>query len=90
MSLRLKLFATYSLVVVVTLIFALLGSAVLLRQYANRLAADSLDNTARPISVQLTALVRGSATLPDVIDSLQEQADTNNVSIFFTDLAGEV
>jgi signal transduction histidine kinase len=89
-SLRLKLFATYSLVVVVTLIFALLGSAVLLRQYANRLAQDSLDNTARPISVQLTALVRGSATLVDVIDSLQEQADTNDVTIFFADSAGEI
>jgi signal transduction histidine kinase len=90
MSLRLKLFATYSLVVVVTLIFALLGSAVLLRQYADRLASDNLDKTALPISVQLAALVRGSATLADVVDSLQEQATTNGVHIFIADQAGAI
>jgi two-component system, OmpR family, sensor kinase len=90
MSLRLKLFLTYTLIVVVALFFALLGSAVLLRQYADRLAADSLDDTARPISVQLGALVRGSATLVDVIGSLQEQADINNVNIYFTDASGEI
>ena len=90
MSLRLKLFVTYSLVVVVTLVFALLGSALLLRQYADRLASDNLDKTALPISVQLAALVRGSATLADVVDSLQEQANTSDVTILIADQAGEV
>ncbi len=90
MSLRLKLFFTYSLVVVVTLFIAALGSAVLLREFANRAAINSLEDTARPISVQLTNLVRGSATLPAVIESLQEQADTNGVHIFFADNAGDI
>ena len=90
MSLRLKLFFTYSLVVVVTLMIAALGSAVLLREYANRAALNSLEDTARPISVQLTNLVRGSATLAAVIESLQEQADTNGVHIFFADNTGDI
>jgi signal transduction histidine kinase len=90
MSLRLKLFGSYSLVVVFTLVFALLGSAVLLRQYADRLASDNLDKTALPISVQLAALVRGSATLTDVVNNLQEQADTNEIYILITDQGGEV
>ena len=90
MSLRLKLFFTYSLVVVVTLMIAALGSAVLLREYANRAALNSLEDTARPISVQLTNLVRGSATLAAVVESLQEQADTNGVHIFFADNTGDI
>jgi len=90
MSLRLKLFLTHSLVVVVTLVIAALGSAVLLREYANRVALNSLEDTARPISVQLANLVRGSATLAQVVESLQEQADINGVHIFFADAAGDV
>src|SRR5512141_557339 len=85
MSLRLKLFASYALVVVVTVLAAALGSTLLFRQQANRLALDNLQNTARPISIQLGALVRGEATLAEVVANLQEQADNNGVYIFFTD-----
>ncbi|MGI2336488.1 MAG: ATP-binding protein [Dehalogenimonas sp.] len=90
MSIRLKLFITYSLAVIFTLALAALGSTVLLRGYADRLALENLRDTARPISVQLIALVRGDAATTELIDNLQEQADINNVYIFFVSRTGSV
>jgi signal transduction histidine kinase len=90
LSLKVRLFATYALVVVVTLTIAALGSGFLLRDYAGNLALKSLEDTARPISVQLLNLVRGEATLLEVVDTLQEQADENGVHILFLDDAGAV
>jgi signal transduction histidine kinase len=90
LSLKVRLFATYTLVVVVTLTIAALGSGFLLRDYAGSLALKSLEDTARPISVQLVNLVRGEATLLEVVATLQEQADGNDVHILFLDDAGAV
>ncbi len=90
MSLKVRLFATYALVVAVTLTIAALGSGFLLRDYAGSLALKSLEDTARPISVQLVNLVRGEASLLEVVATLQEQADGNGVHILFLDDAGAV
>jgi signal transduction histidine kinase len=89
-SLRLKLFFTYALVVVVTLLIAALGSAVLVRQYADNLALERLDDAARPISVQVTALIRGNVTLPELIQNMQEQADASGMYILWSDTSGDL
>ncbi|MEL7563177.1 HAMP domain-containing sensor histidine kinase [Dehalogenimonas sp. 4OHTPN] len=90
MSLRLKLFLTYSLVVIVTLFTAALGSAVLVRQYADRLAMERLDDAARPISVQVAALIRGNVTLAELVENMQAQADASGMHILWSDADGNL
>ncbi len=90
MSLRLKLFLTYGLVVVVTLFIAAIGSAVLVRQYADRLALERLDDAALPISIQVSALIRGNTTLGELVDNMQEQADASGMYILWSDTSGNL
>jgi len=89
-SLRLRLFATYATVVVVTLAVVALGMSVLLRSYADRLSDERLELTTRPIQVQVASLVRNDATQQELFNALQEQADNNNIYLLFADSSGNI
>jgi two-component system, OmpR family, sensor kinase len=90
MSLRLRLFLTYGIVVLVSLIVVAIGLTVLLRSYADRISRERLELTARPIQVQVTLLVRNNATQQELFDALQEQADNNQVYLLFADSSGNL
>ena len=77
MSLRLKLFRSYAILVLVFVAVIALGVALLLRGVVDTQALVGLDDMTRPISVQLGALIRGNVTQQQLLSSLQEQADKN-------------
>jgi len=81
MSLRMRLFLTYSLIVVICLGLVALSVTVILRGYRDRLASERLDNIALPIYVQVVSLVRGDTTFADLWANLEEQAQNNDVYI---------
>lgn len=90
MSLRWRLFLTYSIVVLVALVLISLSLTVLLRGYADRQSLARLDDMTRPIYVQIVALIRGNVTPLQLLSSLQEQADKNGAYILLTDDAGDI
>jgi signal transduction histidine kinase len=90
MSLRLRLFLTYGVVVLVSLITVGFGLSILLRAYADRTSRERLELTARPIQVQVTLMVRDNATQQELFDALQEQSDNNKVYLLFADSSGNL
>jgi len=90
MSLRARLFATYTLIVIICISLIALSVTVLLQNYRDRLAMERLDNIARPIYVQVTSLVRGQVTSRDLWTNLQEQAEKNEVYILLGSSAGNI
>ena len=90
MSLRLRLFLTYGIVVLVSLFVVAIGLTIFLRAYADRISRERLELTARPIQVQVTLLVRNNATQQELFDALQEQADNNQVYLLFADSSGDL
>ena len=90
MSLRLRLFLTYSIVVLVSLVTVAAGLTLLLRGYADRISRERLELSARPIQVQAALLVRNNATQQELFDALQEQADNNRVYLMLIDDSGNI
>lgn len=90
MSLRLRLFLTYGIVVLVSLVTVAAGLTLLLRGYADRISRERLELSARPIQVQTALLVRNNATQQEIFDALQEQADNNRVYLMLIDDAGNI
>lgn len=90
MSLRMRLFATFTLIVVLCLGLIALAVTVILQSQRDRLALERLDAMARPISVQVRSLVRGQVTLAELQATLEEQAEKNNVFIIFGDSSGNI
>ena len=90
MSLRLRLFRSYALLVILFLFIVAGVVALLLRGLVDNSALSGLDNMTRPISVELIALIRGNVTLQQVAASLQEQADKNGAYIILTDASGNI
>jgi signal transduction histidine kinase len=90
MSLRLRLFRSYALLVILFLFIVAGVVALLLRGLVDNSALSGLDNMTRPISVELIALIRGNVTLQQVAASLQEQADKNGAYIILTDSSGNI
>ncbi len=90
MSLRLRLFLTYGIVVLVSLFVVAIGLTIFLRAYADRISRERLELTARPIQVQVTLLVRNNATQQELFDALQEQADNNQIYLLFADSSGDL
>jgi signal transduction histidine kinase len=90
MSLRLRLFGSFALVVLSSLLLLSLGATVLMRGYVDRLAFESLDNAIRPITVQVAQLVRGNVSLAEMQQNLQEQADGSGIYLILVDGQGEV
>ena len=56
MSLRLRLFITYAVVVLVFLVVIALGVTLLMRNYVDRQSLSRLDDMTRPIYVQICML----------------------------------
>jgi len=90
MSLRTRLFATYSLVVVLCLGLVALSVTVILQSYRDRLTMDRLDTIARPISIQVTAMIRRQLPVAEILDNLAEQAEKNKVHILLADSEGNI
>ncbi len=90
MSLRLRLFATFTLIVVLCLGLVALAVTVILQSQRDRLAMERLDVMARPISVQIRSLLRGQVSATELQSNLEEQAQKNNVYIIFGDGVGNI
>ena len=90
MSLRLSLFRTYAIVVLVFLVVIAVSSVFLMRGFVDNQSLAGLDDMTRPIDVQIVALVRGNVTAAQLLTSLQEQADKNGAYILLVDGAGDI
>jgi signal transduction histidine kinase len=51
---------------------------------------ERLDTIARPISVQITTMMRREIPIADILDNLVEQAERNNVHILLVDGEGDI
>ncbi len=90
MSLRIRLMLSHTLIVFVCLGIAALAVSAFLQNYRDRTAQIHLDDVARPISVQIKALVRSQTTIADFWTNMQEQAQSNRVHILFVDDTGNI
>jgi two-component system, OmpR family, sensor kinase len=90
MTLRNRLILSYVLIVVICLGIAGTSVWFLVQGYRDKLAMTSLDATTRPIAVQFKSLLRGQATVADLMDNAQEQASNNHVFILFVDNKGNL
>lgn len=90
MSLRTRLFATYALIVVICLFIVAVATTAILRGYRDRLTMDTLNNIARPISVQIRSLTAASTSAVNLWSSLQDQAEKNNIYILIIDQNGDI
>lgn len=90
MSLRTRLFATYSLIVILCLGLVALSVTVILQSYRDRLTMERLDTIARPISIQVTTMMRRQIAMAEILDNLVEQAEKNKVNILLADGEGNI
>jgi signal transduction histidine kinase len=90
MSLRLRLFTTYAIVVLVSLVVIALGVTLLMRSYVDKQSLSSLDDMTRPIYVQIVTLIRGNVTPQQLLSNLQEQADKNGAYLLLVDGSGDI
>ncbi|MFH1015390.1 MAG: HAMP domain-containing protein [Chloroflexota bacterium] len=90
MSLRMRLLATFTLIVVLCLGLVALAMTVILQSQRDWLALERLDAMARPISVQVRSLFRGQVSAAELQTTLEEQAQKNNVFIIFGDNEGDI
>jgi signal transduction histidine kinase len=85
-----RLFATFTLIVVLCLGLVAMAVTVILQSQRDRLALERLDAMARPISVQVRSLFRGQVSAAELQTTLEEQAQKNNVFIIFGDNEGNI
>jgi two-component system, OmpR family, sensor kinase len=90
MTLRVRLFASYALIVVFSLFVVAIATTVLLQGYRERLTMQRLDNIARPISVQIRSLVTAQTTVESLWTSMEAQAERNNVYILLVGSSGNI
>ena len=90
MTLRVRLFATYALIVVFSLFVVAIATTALLQGYRERLTMQRLDNIARPISVQIRSLVIAQTTVESLWTSMEAQAERNNVYILLVSSSGNI
>ena len=90
MSLRLSLFRTYAIVVLVFLAVIALGVTLLMRNYVDSQSLSNLNDMTRPISVEIIGLIRGSVSAQQLLTTLQEQADKNGAYILLGDGLGDI
>jgi signal transduction histidine kinase len=90
MSLRTRLIVSHTLIVILCLSIAAVAVSVLLQGYRDRIAMTRLDYVTRPIFVQVRSLARGQASITEVWENLQEQAQKNDVSILLVDSKGNI
>jgi two-component system OmpR family sensor kinase len=89
-TLRVRLFATYALIVVFSLFVVAIATTALLQGYRERLTMQRLDNIARPISVQIRSLVTAQTTVESLWTSMEAQAERNNVYILLVSSSGNI
>jgi len=70
MSLRLSLFRTYAIVVLVFFVVIALGVTLLMRSYVDNQSLSNLNNMTRPISVEIIGLIRGNVTTQQLLTTL--------------------
>ncbi|HEX9896873.1 MAG TPA: HAMP domain-containing sensor histidine kinase [Dehalococcoidales bacterium] len=90
MTLRVRLFATYVLIVVISLAVVAIATTALLQGYRDRLAMEKLDNIARPISVQIRSLTTVTNKAENIWSSLEEQAEKNDIYILLIGNSGKI
>jgi len=90
MSLRTRLIVSYTLIVILCLSIVAVAVSVLLQGYRDRIAMTRLDYMTRPIVVQVRSLARGQASITEVWENLQEQAQKNDVHILLVDSEGNI
>ena len=90
MNLRLRLFQSYAILLLLFLVIIALSTTLLMRSYVDNQSLINLDNMTRPISVQLIALIRGDVTAQQLLATLQEQADKNGAYIILEDGSGNI
>ncbi len=90
MGLRGRLFISYILIVFLCLGIVALSSALIVQTQRDRLAIERLGVVARPIYVQAVSLLRGQTTIRDLVDTLAEQSQENNVYILLGNSTGDV
>jgi two-component system OmpR family sensor kinase len=89
-TLRVRLFATYALIVVFSLFVVAIATTALLQGYRERLTMQRLDNITRPISVQIRSLVTAQTTVESLWTSMEAQAERNNVYILLVSSSGNI
>jgi len=89
-SLRLKLVATYSLVILLCLMLAGTAFVYLMRDYQRQIKLNQLSDLALPISWQVRLLERSGASQDQMALFLQDRATEMNVRILLVDPAGHV
>jgi two-component system OmpR family sensor kinase len=90
MSLRMRLILSFTLVVIICLSIAAVAVTVVLQSSRDRLSTARLSDVARPIYVQIAAAARGQESWRDVLATLEEQAQNNNVYIFLAGREGKI
>src|SRR3989337_1796918 len=90
MSLRMRLVLSHTFVVVLCVSIAAVAVSVLLQGSRDRAIMARLDDMTRPIYVQVRALARGQASVTEVWENLQEQAQRNSVHILLVDSEGTI
>jgi signal transduction histidine kinase len=90
MSLRLRLFRSFAILVLVFFVVVALSAAIFMRGYVDKQSLSGLDSMTRPIGLEIIALIRGNATQQQLLVVLQEQADKNGAYILLIDSSGNI
>jgi len=90
MSLRTRLILSYTLIVVLCLGIAAVAVSVMLQGYRDRFTTARLDDMTVPIYVQARSLLRRQASLDEVWENLDEQAQRTGVYILLVDEEGGI
>lgn len=90
MSLRMRLFLSYTFIVIICLGVAAGAVAVLLQSYRDQAIMTRLDDMIRPIAVQVKGLLQNRTSVTDVWTNIQEQAQKNNVFILLVGANGNI
>ncbi len=90
MSLRTRLLISFTLIAVLCLSSAALAMTALLQKYRDQAQVTQLNDMARPIAIQLGAMLRSQSNMTEVWANMLEQAQKNNVYIILVDDKGNI
>jgi signal transduction histidine kinase len=89
-SLRTRLVLSFGLVVVVCLGIIAVAVSLIIQNYRDRFTLNYLEDTIRPVFVQVRTIVNNNLTLDTLGAGLQEQAADSKLYILLTDVRGKV
>lgn len=90
MSLRTRLLISFILIAVLCLSSAAVAMTALLQKYRDQTQVTQMNDMARPIAVQLGAMLRSQANVTEVWTNMLEQAQKNNVYLIVVDAKGNI